>query len=82
VRARISTPPPAAYGTKIRTGFEGNGDWADAATVVTYIAAATAANRDHPAMASLPSFRYFQYRTPARQSHRRGAQITVTTGAC
>src|SRR5205807_6848123 len=52
VRARISTPPPAAYGTKMCTGLEGNEDCADAAPPAASIVATTAAAQIHLPMAS------------------------------
>src|SRR5580704_722902 len=54
VRARISTPPPAAYGTKICTGLDGNGDCADATQHAIDNAIAEAAIRNHPFNVPLP----------------------------
>src|SRR5450755_3954746 len=54
VRARMSTAPPAAYGTKICTGFDGNGDCADAPPHTVNMATATAAIRNHQPMSSSP----------------------------
>jgi hypothetical protein len=57
----MSTPPPAAYGTKMRTGLDGNADWADAVTPAVSIAAATTVNPSHLPMAPLPGIRYFYF---------------------
>src|SRR6266436_5512835 len=54
VRVRMSTPPPAAYGTKICTGLDGNSDCADATPPAANIATAAAAIRNHLPMAALP----------------------------
>src|SRR5882757_4789771 len=56
VRARISTPPPAEYGTKICTGLDGNAGWAGAMPAVVNATAATANVRNHLRTASLPIF--------------------------
>src|SRR6202035_5360607 len=56
VRVRISTPPPAEYGTKICTALDGNGDCADAIPLAMNIAIAAAAIRNHLFKASLPIF--------------------------
>jgi hypothetical protein len=56
VRARISTPPPAAYGTKMRTGLDGNGDCADAIPTAANVATVVTANLIHPRTASAPIF--------------------------
>src|SRR6266481_875635 len=57
VRARMSTPPPAEYGTKICTGLAGNADWANAMPTAVKAAAAANANiRNHLPKASLPIF--------------------------
>src|ERR1700730_599114 len=57
VRARTSTAPPAAYGTKIWTGLDGNGVWADAILPATSVAAAiVVAIRTHLPMVFLPIF--------------------------
>jgi len=54
VRARISTPPPAGYGTKIRTGLDGNGDCAEAIPTAANVATAMAVSLIHLRMASSP----------------------------
>src|SRR5580698_3468657 len=58
VRARISTPPPAEYGTKICTVLDGNGDCADAIPPATDSAIAAATIWNHLFKASLPIFRF------------------------
>src|SRR5580698_2599460 len=75
VRARISTPPPAAYGTKICTGLEGNGNGADATPPATNSAIAAAAIRNQLLKTSLPIislllFYRTSYRTPRYREHR------------
>src|SRR5450755_238876 len=50
----MSTAPPAAYGTKICTGFDGNGDCADAPTHSVNMATAAAAIRNHQPIPSSP----------------------------
>src|SRR3954454_6332801 len=56
VRARISTAPPAGYGTNRCTAFAGNPVWAGAAPIVAITPAAMASIRTDPPMASLPIF--------------------------
>jgi hypothetical protein len=48
VRARISTPPPAEYGTKICTALDGNGDCAAALPPAPNIAAAATIRNNRP----------------------------------
>src|SRR5260370_15044253 len=52
VRARISTPPPAAYGTKLCTGLDRNDDVGDATPPAT-IATTASIIRNTTPMASL-----------------------------
>src|SRR5260221_13636547 len=52
VRARISTPPPAAYGTRMCTGLAGNTDWAEAIPPAANIAAPATAAQNGLHMAS------------------------------
>src|SRR5471030_642974 len=56
VRDRISTAPPAGYGTKICTGLDGNGACADAIPPALNIAVTAARIRNQLPIASLPIF--------------------------
>src|SRR6201747_1118370 len=72
VRARMSTAPPAGYGTNRCTAFVGNPVWAEATFAAATTPAAKASVRTH-LMASLPRF----YRD--RLISRRHAPDTATT---
>src|SRR4051794_40918437 len=70
VRARISTAPPAGYGTNRCTAFVGNPVCAEAAPMVAITPAAVASIRTHPPMASLPIFlSLFFYLTSASRGY-------------
>src|SRR5947209_1273910 len=70
VRARMSTPPPAEYGTKICTGREGNGACAEPLPSAAKIAAMTAAVRRH--RACKPSRKNLRLKASSRQRQRSG----------